>query len=509
MEEQKKKVDKRSACDYCNESVAILYCRADSAKLCLSCDYHVHSANDLSKKHIRSQICDLCNSKPVSVRCVHENLVLCPDCDFDSHDINSNHHQRCQIEGVVGTPSPLTLAGNWGFDLNDLDVDNHKQRKKNEFEDEKNGDSLLSRDSMFQNWSNLDSILSVDSSWMDKSSSNNTSSMMGFQDLMVPNENNNTNNGRNFNNLNNSAALFLNVPCAEKKKQQNNPICGKYKNVMLKQLIELIRRDPVDDGGGDDEFSYEDRKKGDNDCSNGVNDEIVDGINDSLQQQIPFTSLLMLPVRSDVKESAANNNEDNFWDCIPQSEQSSQIWDFNLGRSRGNEERNPREVEYGTNDPEYLMESYSKFIRQPSFPTSAMLDDPYRGNHSSMLEDNESQMANQGLTTSGSSNISKTTQFSGSIVPKPESCSSVKDFHYMEQPFLVKGDTVRATTKADMELLAQNRGNAMLRYKEKKKTRRYEKHIRYESRKARADTRKRVKGRFVKSNEVPNVENCS
>ncbi|KAJ0763465.1 putative transcription factor C2C2-CO-like family [Helianthus annuus] len=29
---------------------------------------------------------------------------------------------------------------------------------------------------------------------------------------------------------------------------------------------------------------------------------------------------------------------------------------------------------------------------------------------------------------------------------------------------------------------------------------RYDKHIRYESRKARADTRKRVKGRFVKAN---------
>lgn len=32
---------------------------------------------------------------------------------------------------------------------------------------------------------------------------------------------------------------------------------------------------------------------------------------------------------------------------------------------------------------------------------------------------------------------------------------------------------------------------------------RYEKHIRYESRKARADTRKRVKGRFVKAGEAP------
>jgi hypothetical protein len=45
---------------------------------------------------------------------------------------------------------------------------------------------------------------------------------------------------------------------------------------------------------------------------------------------------------------------------------------------------------------------------------------------------------------------------------------------------------------------AQARDCAMLRYKEKKKIRRFGKKIRYESRKARADIRKRVKGRFVK-----------
>lgn len=58
-------------------------------------------------------------------------------------------------------------------------------------------------------------------------------------------------------------------------------------------------------------------------------------------------------------------------------------------------------------------------------------------------------------------------------------------------------------SQADMEQLAETRGKAMQRYKEKKKTRRYEKQIRYESRKARAETRKRVKGRFVKTSDTP------
>ncbi|PNX99011.1 zinc finger protein CONSTANS-like 14-like, partial [Trifolium pratense] len=56
--------------------------------------------------------------------------------------------------------------------------------------------------------------------------------------------------------------------------------------------------------------------------------------------------------------------------------------------------------------------------------------------------------------------------------------------------------------KVGLEEQARNRGDAMLRYKEKKKTRRFDKHIRYESRKARADTRKRVRGRFVKASDT-------
>ncbi|KAI3703947.1 hypothetical protein L1987_74145 [Smallanthus sonchifolius] len=46
------------------------------------------------------------------------------------------------------------------------------------------------------------------------------------------------------------------------------------------------------------------------------------------------------------------------------------------------------------------------------------------------------------------------------------------------------------------------RNDAVLRYKEKKKTRKFEKTVRYATRKARADVRKRVKGRFVKVGEA-------
>ncbi|XP_059282848.1 zinc finger protein CONSTANS-LIKE 9 [Lycium ferocissimum] len=47
-----------------------------------------------------------------------------------------------------------------------------------------------------------------------------------------------------------------------------------------------------------------------------------------------------------------------------------------------------------------------------------------------------------------------------------------------------------------------SRTNAVLRYMEKKKTRQFEKRVRYVSRKARADVRRRVKGRFVKAGDA-------
>lgn len=98
----------RHHCDFCGEREAVLFCRADTAKLCLPCDQHVHTANLLSKKHVRSQICDNCGNEPVSVRCFTDNLVLCQDCDWDV---------RSSVEGFSGCPSALELAALLGVDL--------------------------------------------------------------------------------------------------------------------------------------------------------------------------------------------------------------------------------------------------------------------------------------------------------------------------------------------------------------------------------------------------------
>lgn len=63
---------------------------------------------------------------------------------------------------------------------------------------------------------------------------------------------------------------------------------------------------------------------------------------------------------------------------------------------------------------------------------------------------------------------------------------------------LLMGEPPWCPPSHENSLQSANRSDAVLRYKEKKKARKFEKRVRYASRKARADVRKRVKGRFVK-----------
>ncbi|CAI5530565.1 unnamed protein product [Closterium sp. Naga37s-1] len=106
-------------CDFCEKGRATVYCKADSAWLCLSCDRVVHSANNLSLRHHRTLLCDGCNAEPASVRCRDENLSLCPDCDLASHNANPSgaNHSRHVFECFTGCPSAADLAKLWGCDM--------------------------------------------------------------------------------------------------------------------------------------------------------------------------------------------------------------------------------------------------------------------------------------------------------------------------------------------------------------------------------------------------------
>ncbi|KAL8224501.1 hypothetical protein R6Q57_019976 [Mikania cordata] len=412
--------DDTQPCDYCNHQIAIIFCRADSAKLCLFCDHHVHAANALSGKHLRSQICDGCRSAPVAVRCATDNLVLCRECDWDAHGVCSvsAKHDRTPIEGFTGCPTPLDLASNWGLDL---DQDRHRKKNPNNPVNDSG------------QWAYP---LTDPNSWM--------------QDIMVPDETN------------------VVVDCGDSFKKLNST-CGKQKHVILKQLTELFKRSLLLDG------------------DNGGRDESRQQEDDEVQiEHQPFTSLLMMQGPLDVDLSKNQTlGESMIWSSKPRDHKGTQIWDFNMGRLASPEESD-------ANNEGFMMKTFNEILSETSLPDKTGLGELYGINYSSSHTD----IAASTLIIQNNSNDRKAPSSFGI----QNGYGGSNDIHFTEQNVTGVEKLATSLTKADMELLAKNRGDAMLRYKEKKKTRRYDKHIRYESRKARADTRKRVKGRFVKAN---------
>ncbi|KAG4208721.1 hypothetical protein ERO13_A03G151100v2 [Gossypium hirsutum] len=369
-------------CDFCNHRIALLYCRADSAKLCLLCDHHVHSANLLSRKHLRSQICHNCSAQPVSVRRATHNLMLCQDCDWDTHGTCSVSaaHDRTPVEGFSGCPSALDLAAAFGFHLHDTKPSD-------------------------QSWNSCHQHLMMPIA-------EPCFYGMSVQDLMEP-----------YDSLCNGKTL----------KKQNHGSGGKYKQVLYNQLAELMKRnwmgdvvDDYDDGGGGG------------------------GENDLVQNAEPNANFLAQQQDMQPQEQRQTPESNRIVDG------GEVLWNDNLnGQTPQMNSSNP-----GTS---------------------------------------------QGAATSESNNLPMARPSTSSAFGGTRGSSSCSDLVFMEQAFLVGSDQGRpaAASKADLELLAHNRGNAMQRYKEKKKTRRYDKHIRYESRKAKADSRTRVKGRFVKATDSP------
>lgn len=103
-----------TTCDFCSEAVAVVYCRADSAALCLGCDRHVHSANTVSSRHHRSLLCSTCRAAPAAfVTSSSPSSLLCPNCDFDARgndDSVEKELDRRSIEPFTGCPSAIELV---------------------------------------------------------------------------------------------------------------------------------------------------------------------------------------------------------------------------------------------------------------------------------------------------------------------------------------------------------------------------------------------------------------
>ncbi|XP_022940033.1 B-box zinc finger protein 21-like isoform X1 [Cucurbita moschata] len=99
-------------CDVCNKDEALLFCTADDAALCSTCDHRVHHANVLASKHLRFPLlhpnnnnfplCDICQERRAFLFCQQDRAILCKDCDFPIHSVNelTQKHDRFLLTGV-------------------------------------------------------------------------------------------------------------------------------------------------------------------------------------------------------------------------------------------------------------------------------------------------------------------------------------------------------------------------------------------------------------------------
>ncbi|KAJ8433205.1 hypothetical protein Cgig2_004337 [Carnegiea gigantea] len=222
-------------------------------------------------------------------------------------------------------------------------------------------------------------------------------------------------------------------------------------------------------------------------CGNMDFDVDVAGAGEGSEMLLPnasFTSLLLMSGGGGA--AGERQGESNFvsdgdvpWDFDPAFQaEASQVWDRSWGRPLDMEETSCTSTRESENVCD--MECSGIFKGSPS------------------ANDGGNQTGDQIFVTMEDFSVPSVDL---SLEPKganPETFDEEENSQVLEWPYWKN-----SLSKADMEQLAENRDKAVQRYREKKKNRRYEKHIRYESRKARADTRQRVKGRFVKINDTP------
>ncbi|XP_057440454.1 B-box zinc finger protein 20 [Lotus japonicus] len=99
-------------CDVCDKVEASVFCPADEAALCHSCDRAIHHANKLASKHERFTLhhpssidlplCDICQERRACLFCQEDRAILCRECDLSIHRANQHtqKHNRFLLTGL-------------------------------------------------------------------------------------------------------------------------------------------------------------------------------------------------------------------------------------------------------------------------------------------------------------------------------------------------------------------------------------------------------------------------
>nr|AEP02841.1 heading day 1 [Oryza rufipogon]AEP02842.1 heading day 1 [Oryza rufipogon]AEP02843.1 heading day 1 [Oryza rufipogon]AEP02844.1 heading day 1 [Oryza rufipogon] len=97
-------------CDGCRAAPSVVYCRADAAYLCASCDARVHAANSVASRHERVRVCEACERAPAALACRADAAALCVACDVQVHSANplARRHQRVPVAPLPAITIPAT-----------------------------------------------------------------------------------------------------------------------------------------------------------------------------------------------------------------------------------------------------------------------------------------------------------------------------------------------------------------------------------------------------------------
>ncbi|KAF8391478.1 hypothetical protein HHK36_023783 [Tetracentron sinense] len=415
-------------CEFCGVARALVYCKSDTARLCLHCDGYVHSANALSRRHLRSLICDKCDSQPAILRCVEDELSLCQSCDWNGNSCSGPGHHRQTLNFYSGCPSPAELSRIWSSVL-----DASSSRGLNTGW-EPPGTMSINENGISKCWEPREDGSSVGLTLANRL--NGLEPCVKFEPVMVPSS---------VIPINPSSVSYRGdqPPFFPDESNLSKQGCSPFKDLGVSDAADLCEGFNMDDV----ELNFEN------------SGEIFGCSKSHPRYHFEDVGMDCLLIEKNLSVTECNRTTENAVEASSSGQHDCRA----LQSSHVAESASVVQAVNSSDNPIFLNPKGNRNISL-SFPTGQV--------HSSMS-----------LSISNITGESSAADY--------QDCGLSPMFLMSESPWDSNLDTT----------CPQARDKAKMRYNEKKKTRMFGKRIRYTSRKARADGRKRVKGRFVKNGE--------
>ncbi|XP_057507644.1 zinc finger protein CONSTANS-LIKE 10-like isoform X1 [Actinidia eriantha] len=499
-------------CEFCIALRPVVYCKADAAQLCLSCDAKVHSANALSNRHPRTLVCEACRYRAAYVRCSDHRMFMCRGCDNNLHDHTSRHRKQV-IRSYMGCPSAKDFAVLWGFELNELENSTLQDRfvstssvsvvtgsENSDILGQSKSSSYTGGPPLASQVSNMTSFFEAVTSPVGNMTSIHAESEVGprSQQTEVFNEG--------------------------KQPPNTYIILQQILDLERLQLTEGVKNSPLIRGKQQIDkspFNYDTSWELDNNLDESLHHPLglgADPRQEELKEEHSYSSFLPLEHLTSSPTIGNSMPGEPFWQ-YKSPPRNFQLWSQNM-QDLGICEELACIDDFNIPEVNLTFQNFEELFGCDQDLTRALLDDKDMtcavGKDTSLngLDHGctkEIEKASVALSVYANQSAYQDKDISPS--DQASHCFGNKDFSLPIRPsysalslplsrFSAETNTTDfmdscfSTDLKNPELEAKE--NAMMRYKDKKKVRRYDKQIRYASQKVRADTRKRVKGRFVK-----------